>query len=233
VAASLVLSLGLHIPQAVRALQIVEAIEGETVLARISARELTRITVERARVRALTGLDGQLLVEKDEHTGSIFVRPVDAARPVNVFLGTDSGRTYALVLQPVDMPADTIVLRDRTLRPAGEGSALERSGAHETMVKRMVIALATGELPGDLEAREVGRELALWQETQLFHERSLLGRRIVGERHRLTNVSTAPLRIAEAELFKAGVLGIALEHLELEPGESTAVFIVREREAAE
>lgn len=232
-APSLALLLALAAPQRAQALQIVDAIEGETVLARISARELTRITVDGARVRAVTGLEGQLLVEKDDQTGAVYVRPVEASRPVNVFVSADSGRTYALVLQPVDMPADTIVLRDRSQRAAARESALERSGAHEKMVKAMVITLATGELVPDLELREIGREVALWREAQLFHERSLLGRRIVGDRYRLTNVSTGAMRIAEAELFRPGVLGIAVEQLELAPGEATALYVVRERGAAE
>jgi len=230
---SLVLSLALGAPGPARALQIVEAIEGQTVFAKISARELTRITIDRARVRAVTGLEGQLLLEKDDHTGSIYVRPTDASRPVNVFVTADSGRTYALVLQPVDMPADTIVLRDRTQRPATETSALERTGPHEKVVKAMVIALATGEPAPDLDLREVGREVALWREAHFFLERSLLGRRIVGDRYRLTNISPRTMRITEAELFKPGVLGIAVEQLELAPGESTPVYVVRERGASE
>ncbi len=233
VRASLMLSLAIGAPDAARALQIVEAIEGETILAKISARELTRITVDRARVRAVTGLEGQLLLEKDDHTGSVYLRPVDTTRPVNVFVTADSGRTYALVLQPVDMPADTLVLRDRTQRAASETSALERSGAHEKVVKAMVVALATGEIVPDLDLREVGREVALWREARFFLERSYVGRRIVGDRYQLTNISPAPMRIAEAELFKPGVLGIAFEQLELAPGESTLVYVVREREANE
>jgi conjugal transfer pilus assembly protein TraK len=231
--ASLVLSLSLAAQEPARALQIVEAMEGQTALAKISARELTRITIERARVRAVTGIEGQLLLEKDDHTGSVYVRPTDTTRPVNVFLTADSGRTYALVLQPVDMPADTIVLRDRTQRAAVEGSALERSGTHEKLVKGMVVALAGGEVVPDLELREIGREIALWREARFFLERSYLGRRVVGDRYRLTNISTAPMRVAEPELFKPGVLGVAVEQLELGPGESTAVYIVREREANE
>jgi conjugal transfer pilus assembly protein TraK len=231
--ASLALSLAGPVPPDARALQIVEAIEGHSVLAKISARELTRITVDRARVRAVTGLEGQLLLEKDDQTGAIFVRPTDTTRPVNVFVTADSGRTYALVLQPVDMPADTIVLRDRTQRPGGEPTALERSGAHEKLVKTLVVALAAGELPPDLELRETAREIALWREAHFLHERSLLGRRVVGERYRLTNLGPAPMRIAEAEFFKPGVLGVAVERFDLAPNESTAVYVVREREAAE
>ena len=68
---SLVLSGGLAVLTDAAALQVIDAMEGQTVLAKISARELTRITVDRARVRAVTGLEGQLLVEKDDHTGKL------------------------------------------------------------------------------------------------------------------------------------------------------------------
>ena len=57
------------------------------------------------------------------------------------------------------------------------------------------------------------------------------------ERGRLIGIvsigDVVKMRIAEAELFKPGVLGIAVEQLELAPGESTAVYVVREREATE
>jgi conjugal transfer pilus assembly protein TraK len=49
----------------------------------------------------------------------------------------------------------------------------------------------------------------------------------------LTNVSAAPMRLAEAELYKAGVLAVAIESLNLAPGEATNVFVVRERGASE
>ena len=181
----------------------------------------------------MTGLEGQLIVEKDEHTGSIYVRLADPVRPVNLFITSDAGRTYVLVLQPVDMPADTVLLRDRAARPAAEPSALEKSGSHEKMVKAMIIALAIDQILPDMELRQGGREVALWREAHFLLERSYLGRSIAGDRYRLTNVSGTPMRLAEAELYKAGVLAVAIEQLNLAPGEATNVFVVREREAAE
>ncbi len=230
---SLSLSVGLAATREAAALQVIDAMEGQTVIAKVSARELTRIAVDRARVRAVTGLEGQLLVEKDDHTGAIFVRPVDPARPVNLFVSTDAGRTYALVLQPVDMPADTVVLRDRSARPADHPPALEKSGSHEKMIKSMVIALANGEIVPDLELREAGREVALWREAHFFLERSLLGRWVVADKYRLTNVSGAPLRLAEPEFYKSGVLAVVIEQLDLAPGAETSVFVLRERGATE
>ena len=233
VRASLVLSLALAAPDPARALQIVEAIEGQTVLAKISARELTRITIERARVRAVTGLEGQLLLEKDDHTGSVYVRPTDTSRPVNVFVTARLGPHLRA------RPAARGHARRHDRAPRSHAARGERGERPRALrrpreaVKSMVVALATGELVPDLDLREVGREIALWREARFFLERSYVGRRIVGDRYRLTNISPAPMRIAEAELFKPGVLGIAVERLELAPGESTSVYVVREREAAE
>jgi conjugal transfer pilus assembly protein TraK len=41
------------------------------------------------------------------------------------------------------------------------------------------------------------------------------------------------MRLAEAELYKPGVLAVAIEQLNLAPGETTGVFVVRERGANE
>src|SRR3990172_6105260 len=101
------------------------------------------------------------------------------------------------------------------------------------MVKALTVALATDQILPDMELRPAGREVALWREAQFFLERSYLGRSIAGDRYRLSNVSRAPMRIAEAELYKPGVLAIAIDQLNLAPGEATNVFVVRERGASE
>ena len=48
------------------ALQIVDAQDGQTVLAKISRKEVTRIAFEHARVRKVTGNAGEFVLEKDD-----------------------------------------------------------------------------------------------------------------------------------------------------------------------
>ncbi len=72
----LLLPLLLALSSPASALQILDAKDGETVLGKISQKEVTRISVERGRIRKVTGNTGEFVLEKDEDKGQIFIRPV-------------------------------------------------------------------------------------------------------------------------------------------------------------
>ncbi|MCE2692294.1 MAG: type-F conjugative transfer system secretin TraK [Rubrivivax sp.] len=148
------------------ALQIVDARDGDTALAKVSRQEVTRIAFERGRIRRITGNTGEFVLEKDDEQGQLFVRPIDPAstKPINLFLSTDKS-TVALLLQPVDMPSDSIVIRQA--RAASDAPPrLESASRHVRMVKNLLLALAQDALPEDMEVREVARELLLWPDTR-------------------------------------------------------------------
>lgn len=211
------------------ALQIVDARDGETALAKVSRQEVTRIAFERGRIRRITGNTGEFVLEKDDEQGQLFVRPIDPAstKPVNLFLSTDKS-TVALLLQPVDMPSDSIVIRQA--RAASDAPPrLESASRHVRMVKNLLLALAQDALPEDMEVREVARELLLWPDTRFVLRRSLVGAAVVAEKFELTNLASTRLELAESDLFKRGVMGVSIERPTLASGESTPVFVIRER----
>ena len=122
------LLLALAASQPALALQVVDARDGETVLAKVSRKEVTRISVDRGRIRKVTGNAGEFVLEKDDEKGQVFIRPVspDSTKPINLFVSTERS-TIGLLLQPVDIPSDAIVIRearDATVEP----SRIERSG---------------------------------------------------------------------------------------------------------
>ena len=120
------------------ALQTIEARDGVSVEASIALKEATRIKVDGANITEVFGNihssncggvaavnrdagpslaainpAGEIFLECDKDKGEIYVKPVAAgAKPVNLFIST-SNSTYTLILKRVDMPADTIVLKDR------------------------------------------------------------------------------------------------------------------------
>ena len=51
------------------ALQLVDAQDGQTALAKLSRKEVTRIAFERGRVRKVTGSAGEFILEKDDEKG--------------------------------------------------------------------------------------------------------------------------------------------------------------------
>ena len=224
---SLVLLLSLANPA--QALQVVEAHDGETVLAKISRKEVTRIAFEHGRVQKVTGNAGEFVLEKDDDKGQVFIRPADlqSTKPINVFL-TSQHSTVALLLQPVDTPSDTIVIREPQTRPQVR-SLLESSGRHVRTCKNLLLALAGDTLPEDMEAREPGKTVALWPNTRLTLQRMLLGASVVGEKYQLTNTGTTELSVAAPDLFKPGVMAVSIEHTSLQAGIATNVFVIRER----
>ena len=219
----------LALSSSVPALQILDAKDGETVFGKISQKEVTRISFERGRIRKVTGNAGEFVLEKDEEKGQIFIRPAtpDSTKPINLFV-TSERSTVALLLQPVDTPSDTLVIREAR-DPLGSISRVEASGRHVRTIKNLLLTMAGDALPDDMEVKEPGQEMALWPGIRLTLQRAWLGAGIVGEKYQLANIGTIDVTLIERDLFKPGVMAVTLEHSTLRPGEATNLFVIRER----
>ncbi|MBP5990771.1 MAG: type-F conjugative transfer system secretin TraK [Piscinibacter sp.] len=225
------LLLALAASQPAQALQVVDARDGETVLAKVSRKEVTRISVDRGRIRKVTGNAGEFVLEKDGEKGQVFIRPAapDSTKPINLFVSTERS-TIGLLLQPVDTPSDAIVIREA--RDAATGPArIERSGRHVRTMKNLLLAMAEDALPDDMEVREPGRELTLWPGARLTLQRQWLGAGVVGEKYQLLNTGASTLDLAERDLYKRGVMAVSVEQAALRSGETTQLFVIRERRA--
>jgi conjugal transfer pilus assembly protein TraK len=210
------------------AIQILEGVDGQTLLGKISQKELTRIAVERGRIKKVTGNAGEFLLEKDEDKGQIYIRPAleSATKPINLFVTTERA-TFTLLLQPVNLPAENIVIKDRATR--SDPGRTDQNNAYVKVIRNVLLAMANDTFPRDMEVREMASEIGLWKDTRLLLARTYLGQAIKGEKYVLTNTGMTPMVIAEQELYKAGVLAISVETANLKPGESSNVFVIRER----
>ena len=243
------------------ALQLVDARDGVSAQATVSLKEPTRIRIEGAAITdvfgnlyssscgappAVAGAPGapaqpavnplgELVLECDRDKGEIYVRPVGAGtKPINLFISSATG-TYTLLLRRADIPADTIVIRDRTPRqgPPGGGGATfgpaGRSPNHIRALKTMLVAMASDRVPPDVRVEEVARPVELFAEAHFSLMRLYEGRGLIGEKYLLTNVSAAPMVLAEQEFDRedGDVVAVAIENHNLRPGESTSVYVIR------
>jgi len=151
----------------------------------------------------------------------------ESTKPINLFI-TSERSTIGLVLQPVDTPSDTLVIREGR-DPLTSASRMEKSGRHVRTIKNLLLAMAGDALPDDMEVREPIQELSLWPGVRLSLQRVWLGAGIVGEKYQLANIGSTELNLAEGELYKPGVMAVSLEQGRLRPGESTNLFVIRER----
>lgn len=175
---------------------------------------------------------GELVLECDRDKGEVYIRPVGTSiKPVNLFISSAQA-TYTLLLRRSDTPADTIVIRDPSARsvkadaPGPAGS----SASHIRAMKAMLVAMASDRVPNDVRVEEVNRPIPLWLEARFSLMRRYAGRGLLGEKYLLQNTSQALMVLAEQEFDREGdqVLGVAIENHNLQPGETTNVFVIRQ-----
>ena len=217
----------------VLAAQIVEGGDGSTIYAKVSKKEMTRLSIDNGRVTDIRFRQGELSVDTDEATGQIFMSIPNGAdakniKPINGFLTTDAGHTFTLVLQVVDTPSETIIIKQPRAKPDPRTNAF-KSTSYDKAVKRLISVMANDELPDDMQVKEVGQRVDLWQEATMTLERQYVAGDIVGERYMVANISKAPMVLDEREFYRKGVSVVALDQLNLTPGASTRLYVIREK----
>ena len=176
---------------------------------------------------------GEIVLECDRDKGEVYIRPVgDSAKPVNLFVSS-ADATYTLLLRRADTPADTIVIRDKTPKAFRAAAATQAAAGPSPnpirAMKALLVAMASDRVPADVQVEEVHRAIQLWTEVRFSLVRQYEGRGLIGEKFLLQNVGTEPMVVAEQEFDRDGgeVAGIAIEHHNLRPGESTSVYVIR------
>jgi len=220
----------------VQALQVLDARDGVSVSAKLAQKEPTRIKVEGAVIGEVfgnvwqdkTNPAGDVIVETDPAKGELYVRPVStsATKPINLFVSTTHA-TYTLLLQPVDMPADTIVLRDRTSRVARSAVSPGKAPTHVRALTGFLTAMANDAPTADMRVEDTALDVRLWQGTRFTLLRRYESPVLIGERYLFTNLGEAALALESRWFGKEGVLGVAVEQATLEPQASTHVFVLR------
>lgn len=245
-------------PSPVRALQLVEARDGVSVEAMVSIKEPTRIRIDGAPITDVFGNiyssncangtpppnnsqnspainpTGELVLECDKDKGEVYIRPVGkSSKPINLFVSSVQA-TYTLLLHRSDTPADTIVIRDpstKLLKPDSANPGPSGTSAnHIRAMKALLVAMASDRVPPDVRVEEVNRLVPLWLEARLSLMRRYEGRGLVGEKYLLQNISPTLMVLAEQEFDREGaqVMGVSIENHNLQPGETTNVFVIRQ-----
>lgn len=178
---------------------------------------------------------GEIVLECDRDKGEIYVRPVgNSNKPINLFVAS-ANATYTLLLRRSDTPSDTIVIRDKTARrldgdPAGARQGpLGTSANHVRAMKALLVGMATERPAPEVRVEDINRPIQLWSEVRFALVRSYTTRGLMGEKYLLTNVSGQTMVLSEQEFDRpeGQVVGVAIDNLNLRPGDSTAVYVIR------
>jgi len=106
-----VLSFALFLNTA-NATQTREVTGNDELLLEISQTELTRISVENDKISSLQFANGILDVTTDTKLGEAYIKP-RTENPINLFVTTKKGFVYKLLLNPINIPSEQIILRNK------------------------------------------------------------------------------------------------------------------------
>lgn len=189
----------------------------------VSFNELNRITVENDKIQQIYGDEGRYIIQGDEISGQVFVRPhADNLSPFTVTVITQSGQTQDLLLTPKDGNARAIVIRPKSIE-----KKLSSSGNLDEQIINLTQAMLHDR---KIEGFEVNRNINSIQKLNQAELKTVcqyLGENLEGLILVVRNVSSQNLNLQPQMFLSPKTLSVAITENILSPQSTTRVFIVR------
>lgn len=221
-----------------QALQFVDATENSVGLANVSIKGINRIAIEGGRIKEIKFIEGELSWDTNSE-GSYFIRPLKTNKKITGFVLSDTGKTYQITFNPQNISDETIIIREGSAKVAQdqERQVYEQKRQREVArnsepyvgaVKSFFYAMKGNGDYDDLTCQPSGENVPLWNEAIFIRQKTCSSANLNGQVFNLTNTSNAEMVLEEPEFYKKGVIGVSIDELVLEPGESTEVMIATE-----
>lgn len=213
------------------ALQVMDGVEGKTLFVKVSTRDLNRISIEGGKVRLVKAADDSMIMgSADSDTGQALIKPL-VKDTFGIFVFSQSGKTYSLVLEPQDIPGESIIIREPLINKGIKSdNNIDKATSFESQIKFMMQAMASELVPVGIEEIRTWKEIRLWRGSNFALERTLRTQFWQGEQYKLINNSNETMVLTEQEFYVQGVMAVAVTKLSLEPGESSLVYLVKRNE---
>lgn len=202
----------------------------------VSRSSLSRIAIDGGKIASYKFMEGDLQVVRDKTTSQLYVRSL-TSRNSNLYVVSEEGKTYQLILKPNAKQGDSIII-DVAARKKMEASlhsgqatvmpVTSNSAEYIRAIKQFVIAImnGSGESLG-IRAKQAYETIPLWQNTVFVKTKQFFAADMQADVYSLTNTGVRDLIIREQEFYRPDVYAVAVRKMQLKPGEMTDVFVVR------
>jgi len=204
-----------------KATTVIEPSEAKSIFVTVSLKDINRIEMPEDVVEALSSKPIDVKVKGR----NIFVKLSDF-QPAELFITTEK-RTLSLILVPKDIPAETVIVRDRSEESVGMDSPDSSGMAYEETIKEIIFSLAK-EIPlaGYIPVYPKSEEEIL-QGLSAKKVYVIQGLMVQGEKYEIKNTSEQDMDLSEEMFYEEGVLAVSLSKYALKPNERATLFIVR------
>lgn len=215
------------------ALQTVSIADNQTKNITVSAHELSRIFVAGDRIQNVRGLEGAYILTKDNAQGQIYVKPTSPyqAKPFNLFITTEQGRNYNLLVTASAVSGQDIELKPST--PGKEAELWEKGTEYSQLLVKLITSMINDEVPsGYLVVYPDRRTKKGIKHNQLTIslQKRYLGKYLYSEVLLVQNKSNNPINLNEVLFYQTGTRAIAFLHSVLPANGQTTLFRVMSNE---
>lgn len=229
---AVILVLAAFVPLASFADQVFTVKDGDSVIVKMSSRELTRLMLDGpGKLKKVFAPQQILDIQADTANGEAYIRPTStAASKFSFFVKDDLGNTYTLIAEQYDIPSQTIKLKPtggnkKALAP----NEVRKSTRHKEAVKGLMKAMANGDDVQGYSIENADVKVPLWRETEIVLRGIYSGPVYTGEIYSIKNLTSEDQVFSEAEFLDFGdsVEATALRELVVQPSSVTLLFVVR------
>lgn len=196
------------------AMQVVPVKNNAQVKAKIANGDFTRIFVKGDRISDVKGIAGQFNYRLDRKAGQIYIAPTEKYKdqPFNVFLTTENGKNYQMLLLPIPIPADAIELKPPVFK-SHVAKIWERETAYVNALTTLIRDMMRGNSPEGYSVNRVKNPTVqrLGSVATLRLVEIYSGDHLRGTVYVIHNLINKPIRLADAQLYRPGARAIALQ----------------------
>jgi len=212
--------------------QFKQAADGAGIECAVSARELTRFALVGDQFASVSKIStgtpyNDFAVSNEPLRGDIYVSVPEtyAARSISFFATTKKGYVYKFACAVESIPASQVFITNPAIA-TNEAAAWEAETPLQTSAVRLIQAMANEETIEGFTVRQSPAAPARVGDLELRLIAEYRGAELAGKVVRVTNRGKTVVTLGSSELSPKDTLAIAIAQPTLEPGASTAVFVV-------
>lgn len=210
-------------------LQIKQAVNNETISAKVSSTDVTRILVQGDRIQSVKGVKGAYTRENDNINGEIYIQPTALYqnRAFTVLINTELGRHFTLLLNPMSVPSDTLMLVPRGVTE-NLATKYENASPYEMTIAHLIKDMRAGMSPDGYAVRNINhKQQYLYGNIAYLKMKAIYqGMNLRGEVWEVTNKTSNRIALSEKDFYKVGVRAISIENIEVQPKGVTYLYRV-------
>ncbi len=181
----------------------------------------------------MTSGDPSVEITNDTESGDIYLDPVEPPllKPINLFITTEKGFNYQLLLTPRDTPSEQILIRNAdAVDSSGQASAWEsRTPFHAAVIEVLRATISGDALPAGYKKETFREQAHVKEHLSVRRLYAISGAALQGVAIEVRNVGETATAVSERDLYSLQQAAVYLPRSELEAGGGLTAYVVRRR----